>query len=431
MLKPSAGTPIRTISGIKGQGAAPVTTSRPSRPLRIVLFSPAWPHGGWPNGIVTYSRTMVPALRAAGAEVIVLSASIDPGGEGPDVRALEPKREGVVGRILARFEPEGAASRRVADSIAAALKELDSAHRVDAFEMEESFGWCGLVAERTRVPVIARLHGPWFLNGAMVADATAPAFQRRVRREGAALLRVAGITAPSRDVLARTRAHYGVALAHAAVIPNPIESVAAETQWVGHACDPDSILFVGRFDRHKGGDVVIEAMSHVRAQLPNARLIFAGPDVGLTDDAGRHWTLREYIEAKLEQPSDRAAVCVLGSQTREQILELRMRAAVTVVSSRWENFAYSLSEALVMGCPTVASNAGGLAEVIDHEKTGLLVQPGDPEDLARGIIRLLRDRALAERLGKAAADAVAARLAPPQIAAETLAYYDQIAAQRR
>jgi len=65
-----------------------------------------------------------------------------------------------------------------------------------------------------------------------------------------------------------------------------------------------------------------------------------------------------------------------------------------------------LFEYMAMGRPIVASRLGQIAEVLRHEETAFLVQPGDPEDLAQGILRLLKDQRLGETLGKAARETV-------------------------
>jgi len=63
--------------------------------------------------------------------------------------------------------------------------------------------------------------------------------------------------------------------------------------------DPKRILFVGRFDRHKGGDLIIDAFGRVLANVPDARLWFVGPDRGYIDTNGRTWHIEEYLRDRL------------------------------------------------------------------------------------------------------------------------------------
>ncbi len=394
------------------------------------MLTPAWPAGQIPNGIATYAGHIVPALREKGVDVFVVT-SID-GSDGVDSRVsvpralAEPVPQRALRRLYGVFNPYAVAERRNALTI---VREIDRVRRergIDLIEMEESFGWCEWVASECRVPVVARLHGPWFLNGAMVADPRTRSFRRRVRREGQAIGRVAGVSAPSRDVLERTRRHYGMPLADAVVIPNPVPAVGETERWDSAKCESATLLFVGRFDRHKGGDVAIEAFARIRRAEPSARLLFAGPDSGVTDEAGRTWHAREFIADRLPKPEDREAVEWLGPQSPAVIHKLRMRAAVTVVCSRWEVFGYTLTEAMSQACPVVATATGGLAEIVDDGRNGLLARPADPDDLARAVLELLRDPARAARLARAAAETTALRFGPAAVADETLALYRRV-----
>src|SRR5439155_3496561 len=68
----------------------------------------------------------------------------------------------------------------------------------------------------------------------------------------------------------------------------------------------------------------------------------------------------------------------------------------------WGGLGRALTEAMIVGLPVVASAANGVPEIVEHERTGLLVPPGDVGALAEGMLRLLGDRVCASRLGAAA-----------------------------
>ncbi len=178
--------------------------------------------------------------------------------------------------------------------------------------------------------------------------------------------------------------------------------IPASERWDPSGCDPNVILFIGRFDRHKGGDLIIDAFARVAERLPQARLRFVGPDVGLGGDDGRKWTITDYLNERLPDNSAHRRVEWLGRQPPAALSDLRRGAAVTVVCSRYETFGLTAAEPLVQGCPLVVTAAGALPEIVQDGINGLLCRPDDPEDLTDKICRLLNDPSLAARLGQRA-----------------------------
>lgn len=91
---------------------------------------------------------------------------------------------------------------------------------------------------------------------------------------------------------------------------------------------------------------------------------------------------------------------------RRDVPELLQRAQVFVLSSRSEGFPRAVLEAMAAGVPVIASRVGGVSEVVEHERTGLLVEAGRPDLLASAIDAVLGDPLLADRLRAAASEAV-------------------------
>jgi glycosyltransferase involved in cell wall biosynthesis len=335
-----------------------------------------------------------------------------------------------MGRIEGRLWPGSASRRQLGRAIRGAATALADGPGIDVLEMEESFGLCGAVAGRVPFPVVARLHGPWFLNGPNNgADPDSEEFRRRVRQEGEALRRVDAITAPSRDVLERTRAYYGMALEGAEVIPNTTPTVPPGRRWRADRSDPEQILFIGRFDLHKGGDTMIDAFALLHRDRPAARLAFVGPDRGLVRE-GRRWGLREYVEHRLPGALEDGRIEWLGQRPHAELDDLRRRAAVTVAPSRDENFPMAIIEAMSVGCPLVATRAGGAAEAFEHGSEGLYCDPADPAGLASAISAMLADPATASTMGRRAAERCERRYAPGVVAEQTIGFYRRVLAGR-
>jgi glycosyltransferase involved in cell wall biosynthesis len=93
-------------------------------------------------------------------------------------------------------------------------------------------------------------------------------------------------------------------------------------------------------------------------------------------------------------------VQVLGE--RSDVPDIVKAADTACLSSSAEGVPMVLLEAMALGKPIVATDVGGVADAVEHEKTGLLVPSADDEAFASALLRLASDRALAERLGHAA-----------------------------
>ena len=403
-------------------------------PLSVAYLSPSWPHGLVPNGVVTYVSSIVSAMRDLGHHPYVLAGLPSSRGSELEDGVLNLSRRGdptsAIGRtfdrVRVRLSPDAAREARNIRAIRRAVGELAEGPGLHLLEMEECFGWCGGVAGYVPIPVIARLHGPWFLNGPNNgADPQSASFRRRVSVEGRALARVDAVTAPSRDVLERTVSRYGLEFYRSEVIPNPTPTVAPGSRWRPDRCDPDRVLFVGRFDRHKGGDTIIDAFARLLHDRPTARLTFIGPDRGIVRD-GRSWSLEQYVERRLPGALRDGRVEWLGGRPHGELPEFRRRAAVTVVASRYETFAITVAEAMAAGCPLVSTRAGGAGELFEHGRHGLYVEPDDPDGMCAAIEGMIADPAKAAAMGRDAAEHCSRRFAPEAVADLTVSFYRRV-----
>jgi glycosyltransferase involved in cell wall biosynthesis len=142
----------------------------------------------------------------------------------------------------------------------------------------------------------------------------------------------------------------------------------------------------------KGFDLALEALRALGERFPGARLRIAG------DGAGR---------AALEERAAALGVAdrveFLGFVHPDRVLALMNESAVVLMPSRVpEGFGLVALQAAQMARPVVATRVGGVAEVVAHGETGLLVAPGDAAGLARAVASLFDDPARAARMGRAA-----------------------------
>ncbi|MBT9169693.1 MAG: N-acetyl-alpha-D-glucosaminyl L-malate synthase [Actinobacteria bacterium] len=175
---------------------------------------------------------------------------------------------------------------------------------------------------------------------------------------------------------------YGAPLEVAEVFPG-------ETSTKG----PEIVLFVGRIIERKGLSYLIEAMSKVVAEI-EAQLVIVG-------EGDR----RAELERRVREKGLEETVMFAGQVSTDRLQELYQKCQVfvlpSIVDSRGdtEGLGVVLLEALTYKKPVVATDVGGIRDVIQNERTGLLVPQKDPGALSDAILRLLRDQELARRLG--------------------------------
>jgi len=132
------------------------------------------------------------------------------------------------------------------------------------------------------------------------------------------------------------------------------------------------------------------------ALIPEATLTVAGEGAE-----------RPRLEALCHELGLGGRVHFVGALPRAEVLGLMRAADVVVLSSAWENFPHGLVEALAMGTPVIATRAGGVLEIVEDGRNGLLVESGDAPAFAAAVRMFLADTALQERLRAAAAPSVA------------------------
>lgn len=240
------------------------------------------------------------------------------------------------------------------------------------------------------------------------------AFYRRahrwVERQAAAVI---AVSEAARDELVRRNPDL-VERVH--VVPNGIQSAlpTVDSEVVRHrfgvARDELLVVCVARLEVEKGLDVLVEALHKAAAVLPSIRCIIAGE--------GKE---RLRLEGMIRQRSLEQVVQLPGHL--QDAVSLMAAADVLVLPSLVESFGMTLVEAMSLGKAVVATSAGGPLEIVEHEKTGLLVPPSDAQALAHALVCLLKDRPLREAYGAEGYRRFLARYTAEQMAQATAAVY--------
>ncbi len=192
---------------------------------------------------------------------------------------------------------------------------------------------------------------------------------------------------------------------------------------------PDGAQIVGvvaRLEPEKGHPTLLEAWPRVLASVPNAHLLIVGE--GSQREALED---RATVLGLLGSPRGGARPSVTFTGRRDDIPAVTGALDVAVLPSYREAQGLSILEAMALSRPVVASAVGGIPEMVEDGRTGLLVAPRDPEALGIAIARLLTDHPLADTLARAGHDLVYERFCVEQMVRSVETVYDESVAEER
>jgi len=317
-----------------------------------------------------------------------------------------------------------------------ALSDLHKSHPVDIIEtcLWDSEALAVALASR-RPPLVVRLVTPFLVsaetNGWQVPESEASFLSAAER----ALVERADAVVPISEAIGRTIvSKYGLSPT-AKWRPVPcgiaywpsfdVNQGYAEFQQFEripqHVLDTEKLLvFVGRLERRKGIDLLLESASRFLAADNSAHLLIAGRDV-------------EGWAAKFDAASDlrlRNRVHFLGEvadSTREKLLA---RAYCVIFPSRYESFGLVPLEAFVHGAPVIAAQSGAIPEVVVDGECGILFESDNSSSLADAAVRLLRDPILRQRLSLGAVERVR-KLSSRNMAVGSMEIYSDLLRQHQ
>jgi len=200
------------------------------------------------------------------------------------------------------------------------------------------------------------------------------------------------------------------------------------------------LLFVGRISPEKGLHVLLEAFRQVADQHPQAHLEIVGPDavaprefiVALSDQAMVADLARFYPASYLSHlkrqvsGNGRGTVAFAGRLEHSRLVAQYKRADILVSPSLSDASSMPAIEAMAVGLPVVATRVGGVPELVQDGRTGLLVNPGDPDALADAISRLLVDEELRRSMGRAGRERAAREFSWERVANDLLVQYREL-----
>ncbi len=374
--------------------------------MKIALLSFEYPPETGFGGIGTYTWYHARALVKLGHEVHVLAGATAP----TPLRTTE--HDGVV---VHRHRADGAMTRTVgllarrrmwwtknrletAWSMYRGLRRLERDHRFDVIEMPECGGEGVLLNRLTDTPTVVRFHSPAELimpfYDVVPADTRWCARAERIGISGATRL-----TSCSRFLADEVHAKLGEARP-IEVVPNGIDvalfDAADQLDFRRRFAIPAGrpmIFFAGRMEPRKGVHLLPEILVPL-LERHEVAVVLAG------DDLFHH--VRDTLEPALAGHRLRGSFHYLGKLDQVAIRSGVCQSDVFLLPSLWENCPYSCLEAMAAGRAIVASNQGGMPELIEDGVSGLLAESGVAESYLERLECLIGDADLRQRLGAAA-----------------------------
>ena len=395
--------------------------------MRIAILSYEYPPDTGFGGIGTYSYYQARALVKLGHDVHVFAGSTVDGvhhSEHDGVRVTRIKGEGWLDRML------GDARRMRAWWFQNRLTTAAYAHRIlakeharnpfDFLEAPECGADSMVTSALLQVPTAIKFHSPARL---IMNIYDVPKLDRELTAfvEQLGINQADVLTSCSRfladEVAIKMRERTPI---H--VVPNGIDvamfdrddGIDVHTRF-GLPKDKKLIFFANRMEERKGIHLVQEMVKETLAKHEDIAFVFAGRDLfGYMEKRILPWVRDQQLQSRffylgqLDLPSVRA--CLKAS-------------SIFLIPSLWENCPYSCLEAMTAGRAIVSSDCGGMPELIEDRRTGLLARNGDPASFVSVLDEAIEDDALRDRCGAAARAEVEKRLTDTAIAQQSVDVY--------
>lgn len=359
--------------------------------MRVLFWSASfWPHLG---GLEAISSELVRRLQSDGIELVVMTP-LRPG------EAVQIEADWWEGVPIYRFpfcEPD------LGDFLALTLvrhqvlklKRKFQPDLIHVNGINSAIPMLLLCRESEEPPWLTTLHGDW--------ENYRPPIMKQL------LAHSSWITACSQHTLELLHHFEPTCIPKSSVVLNAMPEIAFETQ-PGRDL---SLLCAGRLSPEKQFDVALRAVQ----RLPGVCLRIAGSGPQLAE-----------LMLLAESLGIASRVTFLGRLDRKLLQQEMRNAWAVLIPSRIEGFGLVALEAAQAGTPVIASRVGGLAEIVDHGQTGLLVDSFDEDEWAQTIARILHTPQLRSELGQAARLRCRQKFSWDQFRVEYLKLYQRLTA---
>lgn len=186
---------------------------------------------------------------------------------------------------------------------------------------------------------------------------------------------------------------------------------------------PDKYIFnISRIDANKGHDLLLNAFDIVRKEILDIHLVIGG---GSPKPQRTELEVLATMKKIIDEKKMHDRVHIVGYIPDEKLVTSYQQAKLFALPSIFEPFGMTALEAMACNVVVVASKFGGIRNVIQSEKNGLLVDPKNKNEFAEAMIKLLKDRKLAARLGQNGCKTIHKHFSWEAIAEKHISFYER------
>jgi glycosyltransferase involved in cell wall biosynthesis len=404
------------------------------------------------GGVGTYATIMPRLLAKAGHEVTVLAKAF----EGA------PREENADGYAVYRLTTEypwtGDKTKEDDELFDAEMRSLRSytgvfarevARKIAALHREKPFDIVVsqdveaptylaqdrrfVLGELTELPFVVFVHSPHWQIQTYNDDSIYDRHEyHRFLYEKESMSLAEGLIAASRSMVKEIYRDIGPDPSRVALIPLPSGDIPDEADFSKrHGADGDElrIVYSGRIELRKGVETLLEAATPILRANPRATLHLIGRDTKHPTLSG---TVGERLLKRYATPDIKDRIVLRGWMPREQLWNEYARATVGVVPSPWEPFSFVCQEMMACGTPVVATETGGMADMIKSGKSGILCEPENPQalhDALKGLLDATPQKRKA--LGDGAAKAIRDYCDNRRVVEETVQFLEKTIARNK
>ena len=365
--------------------------------MRVIYWTELfWPHIG---GVEIFSKQLISALQKRGHEIVVITSRSEQASAGEDmVDGIKiyrlPFQQAIIRRDL---KPVHEITEQVL-----ALFRQSRPHLVHINSSQPSIFFYHLARTAYTIPTIFTIHEPPAVN---INGANSLAIRTMQAADW--------VVAVSQATLDQARQLAPEINARSSLIYNGLEMPSLPVTSLPF--DPPSLLCMGRLIPEKGFDIAIRSLHIIHEVFPSLHLVIAGEGQS-----------RGQLEMLVEELGLGNSVEFIGWCAPENIPGLINAATIVLMPSRWqEPFGLVALQAAQMGRPVIASQTGGLPEVVADNETGLLFEKENSTKLARQVVNLLQHPEIAIQLGSSARKRAQQKFGMEEAAAAYDALYQQ------